>query len=375
MSEKSDVNQGEERPAVPEHTRLSNVWREPFPWTVILSGVVLGAIAALLVKFGNPGNMGLCVACFLRDIAGAIGLHRAAPVQYLRPEILGLILGAAGIAIIHREFSARSGSSPLLRFVLGAFVMIGALVFLGCPTRMVLRLGGGDGNALSGLAGFVVGIAAGTAFLRRGTSFGRSQKESFAGTAWVMPLLAIGGVILVLARPSFVMQSEKGPGSMHAPAIASLVAGAVIGVLGQRSRLCFAGGVRDMMLFRSAHLLSGFAGVFLGAVFVNVVLGYFHPGFSNQPIAHSAHLWNFLGMALVGLGSVLLGGCPFRQLILASQGNGDSAITVLGMIVGAAVAHNFGLAASPKGVSPAGMIAVGLGIMVCLIAAARSRQQ
>ena len=37
-------------------------------------------------------------------------------------------------------------------------------------------------------------------------------------------------------------------------------------------------------------------------------------------------------MALVGWGSVLLGGCPLRQLILAGEGNGDSAVTVLGMI-------------------------------------------
>lgn len=55
-----------------------------------------------------------------------------------------------------------------------------------------------------------------------------------------------------------------------------------------------------------------------------------------QPIAHSSHLWNLLGMMLTGWGSVLLGGCPLRQLILAGTGNGDSAVTVFGMIVGAA---------------------------------------
>ena len=43
-------------------------------------------------------------------------------------------------------------------------------------------------------------------------------------------------------------------------------------------------------------------------------------------------------MVIVGWGSVLLGGCPLRQLILAGRGNGDSAVTVFGMIVGAAFA-------------------------------------
>ena len=61
------------------------------PW---VTGGILGLLAVLLVKLGNPGNMGFCVACFTRDIAGALGLHRAAVVQYLRPEIPGFILRA-----------------------------------------------------------------------------------------------------------------------------------------------------------------------------------------------------------------------------------------------------------------------------------------
>ena len=60
----------------------------------MIAGAVIGALAALLVKFGNPGNMGICVACFTRDIAGALGLHRASVVQYLRPEIGGFVIGA-----------------------------------------------------------------------------------------------------------------------------------------------------------------------------------------------------------------------------------------------------------------------------------------
>ena len=40
----------------------------------------------------------------------------------------------------------------------------------------------------------------------------------------------------------------------------------------------------------------------------------------------------------------MLGGCPLRQLILAGEGNSDSAITVVGLLTGAAISHNFGLA-------------------------------
>ncbi len=124
-------------------------------WLILLTGVVVGAAALILTAAGNPKNMGFCIACFERDIAGALGLHSAAKVQYIRPEIIGIVLGSLLAAVAAKEFRGRAGSSPACRFVLGLFVMIGALVFLGCPLRMVIRLGGGDLTAVAGLLGFV----------------------------------------------------------------------------------------------------------------------------------------------------------------------------------------------------------------------------
>ena len=115
---------------------------------VVSAGAAVGLAAIFLMLLGNPANLGFCIACFLRDIAGACGLHNAAKVQYVRPEIIGLVLGALAMSLATREFRARAGSAPAVRVVLGGFVMIGALAFLGCPLRMVLRLGGGDLNAL-----------------------------------------------------------------------------------------------------------------------------------------------------------------------------------------------------------------------------------
>ena len=54
-----------------------------------LVGVAIGAIAVFLQYMGNPPNMGLCFGCFMRDTAGGIGLHHAAPAQYVRPEVMG----------------------------------------------------------------------------------------------------------------------------------------------------------------------------------------------------------------------------------------------------------------------------------------------
>ena len=122
---------------------------------IIVVGVIIGILAALLQKWGNPVNMGLCMACFERDIVGALGMHRASIVQYLRPEIMGILLGSVIAALAFKEFKARTGSAPMVRFLLGMFAMIGALVFLGCPWRAMLRLAGGDWNAIVGIIGLV----------------------------------------------------------------------------------------------------------------------------------------------------------------------------------------------------------------------------
>lgn len=331
--------------------------------SVLITGGVIGALSVILTVFGNPANMGICVACFIRDIAGALGLHRAEVVQYLRPEIPGFILGAFIISVFAGEFRTRGGSAPLTRFFIGFFVMIGALVFLGCPLRMVLRLASGDLNALVGFLGFAVGIYAGLQWLKKGFSLGRSYKIE-KGNGYILPLFAVALIIFALISPSFIFHSTKGPGSMSAPFILSLGVGLLVGILAQRSRICMAGGLRDVFLMKDFHLFSGFITIFAVALVFNFIFGNFRLGFTGQPIAHSDGLWNFLGMFLAGYGSVLLGGCPLRQCILAGEGDTDAAVTFLGMLLGAAFSHNFGLASSAEGVTAGGQVSVIIGIIL-----------
>jgi len=341
-------------------------------WGIISVGALIGIFAELLQKLGNPGNMGICVACFERDIAGATGLHRAAVVQYMRPEIIGFVLGSLIAAYIFKEFRPRAGSAPIARFVLGVFAMIGALVFLGCPWRALLRLSAGDGNAIFGMAGLIAGIWIGTLFLKGGYNLGRTAK-TYTSVGWLMSLTMLGLLLLMLtfpqvkgaAKSGILFYSLKGPGAHHAPLIISMAAGLVIGFLAQRSRFCTMGAFRDMILFRQAHLLSGLLALLVLAFITNLIVGQFNPGFAGQPVAHTMQIWNFGGMVLAGLAFALAGGCPGRQLFLAGEGDGDAAIFVFGMIVGAGFSHNFGLASSPKGVGPHGIAAVIIGLIVC----------
>ncbi len=322
-----------------------------------LAGVICGLVAACLAIMGNPANMAFCIACFIRDTAGALGMHQAEVVQYARPEIIGLVLGAFAISVATKEYRSTGGSSPMIRFVLGMIIVIGSLVFLGCPLRMV-------------------GVFA----LKKGFSLGRAHAVNKAGGT-MLPALMVGILILALCT-SVLKASESGPGSMHAPLIASLAGGLVFGAVAQKSRMCFAGSIRDVILMKNFDLFSVIAGLFVVMLVFNIATSRFVVGF-NTPgiIAHSDHLWNILGMYTVGFAATLAGGCPLRQLILAGQGSSDSAVTVMGMFVGAALCHNLGLAASGTAmnaetkelvagaVPPHGKVACIVCIIVCFVIA------
>lgn len=335
---------------------------------LVVSGIVAAAVAIMLASNGNPGNMAICIACFIRDSAGAMKLQTNETVQYLRPEIIGIIVGACVMAFIGKEFKATAGSSPFTRFALGFIVMIGCLIFLGCPLRMVLRMAAGDLNAWVALIGFAAGILTGVFFLKKGFSLGRAETVK-KGEGLILPIVVVALFILSVTSTVFAV-SQSGPGSMHAPVVLSLIGGIAFGMLVQRSRLCFAGGLRDLALVRDGWGLVVIGILFAGVLIFNVVNGSFHVSFTDQPIAHTEALWNILGMYVVGFGVTLLGGCPLRQLVLAGSGSGDSAVTFVGLLVGAAFAHNFGLASSANGTTEAGQIATIVCIVLLFIIAA-----
>ena len=188
----------------------------------------------------------------------------------------------------------------------------------------------------------------------------------------VLPLLMIGVLVLALGT-NLLKSSTAGPGSMHAPIIISLIGGLLFGAFAQKSRMCFAGSIRDIILMKNFDLITIVVGFFAVMLVYNVATGHFVLAF-NTPgvIAHSQHLWSILGMYAVGFAAVLAGGCPLRQLVLAGQGSS---------VAGGALAHNLGLAASGTAlnaetgeivagaVPPAGKIAAIICIIVCFVIA------
>lgn len=334
-----------------------------------LLAAAVGALAGVLVWLGNPGNMGLCGACFLRDTAGSLGLLSGSAPRVFRPEILGLMAGALSWRLGTRRYEARSGSDAVTRLVFGALMGAGALVFLGCPFRLLQRLGGGDLNAGVGAAGLVLGVGAGLFFERRGYGVGRTQPAPAAlGLLGTLVLLAIGALFLLGGHLQGPGPGEGGPPA-HAPWAQALGIALVAGALLSATGFCAISAARQVW-GRPRPMLVGALCLVVTYGAVLALDGRWRLGFEGQPFAHGDHLWSVLGMALVGLTGVLVGGCPVRQIVMAGEGNGDAFVTTMGILAGGAVATNLDMVSSSAGTTPAGRVAVVAGLLVSLAYAA-----
>lgn len=349
----------------------------------VVMGLVAGVGAVLLSYYGNPANTGICASCFLENVAGSLGLHGNIRMQYLRPEIIGFVLGAFGLSLVNREFQSSGGSSPLLRFLIGILLIIGCAVFIGCPVKMILRLAAGDVGALVGVAGLVAGVYIGLEFIENGFKLGEAKPVPRAN-GLVMPAFMAFLLLLAIIKPSFIGESVKGAGALHAPFYLSLIIGLLIGGLAQYTQFCITGGVARLFLWgpreimncpRSTGLLVSIVSFFGFAFVASLMTGQFNFGLHGQPSSNDSYGWAFLGMLLVGFGSVLIRGCPLRQLVASGQGDTDAGATVMGMIVGAALVQNWGLGGNSAGTPIAGQIAVLAGIGLLLIVGILNRKR
>ena len=124
-------------------------------------------------------------------------------------------------------------------------------------------------------------------------------------------------------------------------AVATLVIGVILGYLGQRSRMCFVGGIRDYILVRDTYLLRGLIAFGLTAWLAFPLAGLavgVHPGPSGVSDAVTVAL-TIVGGFGVGYFSILANGCPLRQHVLAAQGVKSSITYLAGFFAGAVIFH------------------------------------
>jgi len=169
--------------------------------------------------------------------------------------------------------------------------------------------------------------------------------------------------------------------------IFSLVMGIIIGYMGQRSRMCFIGGVRDYIIVKDTFLLKGFIGFLVTATVMLILLNSMgvylkdYPWYAKKPEMQSivdyaiesgkpyaacemppGAIFGFakeipgvsigsftlsytaiimvLGSLSIGFFSTMANGCPFRQHVMAGSGNKSAWVYLLGFYAGILV-YNF----------------------------------
>lgn len=349
-------------------------WIRAMSDTAIWAGVALGAGGVLLSYLGNPTNSGICVSCFMENVAGALQLHDQVRMSYIRPEIIGFVLGSFIVALSTGRFNVKGGSSPITRFFTGFFIIVGCAVFIGCPIKMFLRLSAGDLTAVGATIGLVFGIWIGVRYIKGGMAL-PSPKPMTKAQGYFVPALALILLLLLLLKPSFIHIGQTGPAAAHAPIPIALGLSLIIGGLSQRSGLCITGGIRNYVLARDKTLLNGVIAAVVVALVCNLLFGHFKIGMAGQPSSHLNHLWSFLAMTLVGIGSVIIDGCPFRQLVKAGQGDLDAGMASLGMLAGAAMVYVWMLRSTSDGPTFQGKIAVLAGLIFTVATSMSARKR
>lgn len=111
-------------------------------------------------------------------------------------------------------------------------------------------------------------------------------------------------------------------------AFSSLGVGLIVGYLGQRSRMCSIGGLRDFVLVRDTGLLKGAAALLVTAwvafgairVIAGTDAGHGLLAAGTTPSGLRACIAILAGAILLGFVATLSGACPLRQHVLAGQG-------------------------------------------------------
>jgi YedE family putative selenium metabolism protein len=240
----------------------------------------------------------------------------------------------------------------------GFSMMVGSAIFIGCPLKVFLRLAGGDVSALFGMVGLIVGVFLGLKGVGATPLGMEAKRREMPFVLGLFPVVLVAIFAGVAFIPGLLLESTGGGGSLHAPRYISLIAGLILGVLAQGSRFCITGQIKDVALSgRIGNGVSLFL-FFLAALGVNLLTEQFNFGYYDQPGVHLEWWWSFLGMGLVGFVAILSGGCPFRQIIKAGEGDMDALTVSVGMVLGAILVETWGLGATVSGVPVAGKVAL-----------------
>lgn len=123
--------------------------------------------------------------------------------------------------------------------------------------------------------------------------------------------------------------------------ISTIIVGFIIGYMGQRSGFCTISGCKNFIVARDTYVFKSIPGLFMGALATLILfsriggnvpefpLFFFRAGFTPLEL-----VLTIIGGLGLGFFSVIGGGCPFRQHVMAAEGRRSAMVYLLGLYAG-----------------------------------------
>ena len=299
-------------------------------WPVWVGAVLFGIMSITTFAWSRPFG----IAGGLRNwgdwFFSVIGVYPEAPVSPLlsTSSILtqGFLWGAFGSALMAKQFAIRLAPPlELAKGVVGGILMgIGSAMAGGCNV-------GGFYSAVSALSmsgvamlvGLLLGAYLGIRYLfwelehlPTGSAGGIAASEEKKGFNWVSLQPYVGVVVFVAAAVAAWRYTQ---GALTAIG-GLLLCGLAFGVIIQRTRLCFARGLRDPFMTGEAEVTKALAVSLIISIIGFTALKW--TGLRDEGMYVPQAFWfgGLVGGIIFGFGMVLAGGCGSGSVWRAGEG-------------------------------------------------------
>lgn len=313
-------------------------------WPAWLGGLLLGVVNVFLFIFYQPWTTLDGVLNWGSWIWGSVGVLRPDEVSPLLRSgsvvNLGLVAGALAAALAARQFGITVGPPrELAKGLVGGLLLgTGAALARGC------NIGGffsaTSAFALNGL-GMAVGLAAG-AFIGARYLVWEAERAGSASLAdlpsassrpsrlrQLQPAFGLLGVGLLVAATFAYVRAG------FADRAVILLLGVALGVISQRSRVCFVRAFREPFLTgESSHTRAMLLGLVVSIVGFALVKGAIETKIDDF-VRPTFWIGGVVGGLIFGIGMVIGGGCGAGSLWRAGEGHVKLWLAVIGYVLAA----------------------------------------
>lgn len=302
-------------------------------WPVMLGGLLVGVTNVFLFLFYQPWTTldgALNWGDWVLNRLGIVRMEALSPLLRSGSVInLGLLFGSLAAALLAGQFAVRMGPSRELAKGLVGGVLLGAGAALARGCNIGGFLSATSALSASGLVmagGLIIGAYIGVRVVVWESSLvpagaGRTGRAPVLGGAGTAGRRSVQPYVGAAAMAILLLWAAVYGGTGYADRGIMLLFGAALGVISQRSRLCFVQAFREPFLTGDTrHLRAALLALVISLVgFALIKAAIFEK--AGEFVRPTFWLGSLTGGLVFGLGMVLAGGCGGGAIWRAGEGH------------------------------------------------------